>query len=183
MGCRSDQPATGVGCIAGFPGPDEREPSDALKRCGRVTLTDVARLSEKSLWRNDLYRRSSSSISSVLARPLCCSGRASCRSCVDRPRRRLLVRRYCEGAEQDELLVDRYSLTTEPSDSAIVLGVHPGKSAPRPISVSLAAHRSLWRSPELTGGKRVTGAECRWGKCAATLGLARSEEKPAIDWT
>lgn len=53
MGWRFDQPATDVDYIAGLPGPDEREPSDALIRCGPATWTAVARLSEKSLSRND----------------------------------------------------------------------------------------------------------------------------------
>lgn len=89
--------------------------------------------------------------------------------------RRVTVRHCCEGAEQDVLWVDQYKLTKELSGFGIVMGVYSDRIAPRPVSVSLAAPRSLWGSLELVGGKRVTEAACQWGTCA--------EERSAIDWT
>lgn len=94
-----------------------------------------------------------------------------------------MIRHYYEVAEQDELLVDRYSWRKGPADFAIVKGWHSDSIAPRPVSVSLAAPRNWWRSRELVGEKRATEAECLWATRAVTWGLARLEEKLAIDWT
>lgn len=94
-----------------------------------------------------------------------------------------MLRHYYEVAEQAELLADQYSWTKGLFDFAIVSGSQSDSNAPRPVSVSLAAHRNLLGSLELVGGKRAIEAECLWGTRAVTWGLVRSEEKPAIDWT